>query len=233
VPPRPKVSSRKIDQPSALSRVRAERQAAGVQNNARESILDSALQALARHGAKRLTISDVAHEAGMSRTNIYRYFETKDELLDALMERLANDLTLYMARRVESTPKTADRFGTALHAMEDLYASGAPSLSYLVESEPHFMFEFYREHWESMLEVTANVMRPILGDDVYARGIAEVLLRINVSLRIIGPEYGASADRKETLQACAEALSALAQSKSRGKVPKRGRPAAKSGGRKQ
>jgi AcrR family transcriptional regulator len=194
-------------EPSVLSRVRAARQAAGVQSDAREAILDSALRALARLGAKRLTISDIAHEAGMSRTSIYRYFETKDQLLDALMERLANDLTLYMARRVDGTPDPAARFATALDAMEDLYASGAPSLDYLVESEPHFMFEFYREHWNSMVDVTAGVLKPILGDDHYARGIAEVLLRINVSLRIIGPDLGASADRRTTLQASVELLS--------------------------
>ncbi|HEX3899640.1 MAG TPA: TetR/AcrR family transcriptional regulator [Mycobacteriales bacterium] len=200
--------------------MRDARQAAGVSSSAEHAILDAALLALAHHGPKRLTISDVAYEAGMSRTTIYRYFETKDQLLDALMGRLAADLTLYMAREVEAVPDVAERFETALNAMEDLYASGAPSLSYLVESEPHFMFEFYREHWASMLEVTARVLEPILGDEVQARGIAEVLLRINVSLRIIGPDYGASEDRRQTLKMCVEALR-LQQRPDRGVAAKR------------
>jgi AcrR family transcriptional regulator len=183
-----------------------------VHSDTRQAILDSALQALARLGATRLTISDIAHEVGMSRTSIYRYFETKDQLLDALMGRLRGDLELYMAQRVEETADPGARFDSALDAMEDLYASGSPSLDYLVESEPHFMFKFYRESWDSMLDVTSAVLKPIVGDDRHARGMAEILLRINVSLRIIGPDLGASADRRATLRACVELLGRQAPS---------------------
>jgi AcrR family transcriptional regulator len=48
----------------------------------RERILEATLEVLARSGARRLSLSDVAATAGVSRPTLYRWFVSKEALLE-------------------------------------------------------------------------------------------------------------------------------------------------------
>lgn len=52
----------------------------------REQILTSAIQVFARKGFSRATNKDIAHEAGITPGLIYHYFESKEALLNAIVE---------------------------------------------------------------------------------------------------------------------------------------------------
>jgi AcrR family transcriptional regulator len=52
-----------------------------------DRILDAAQRLVFRAGARKLSLSDVATLAGVSRPTIYRYFVSKEELIDALGKR--------------------------------------------------------------------------------------------------------------------------------------------------
>jgi AcrR family transcriptional regulator len=49
-----------------------------------DRILEAARRLVLRTGARKLSLSDVATLAGVSRPTIYRYFASKDDLIDAL-----------------------------------------------------------------------------------------------------------------------------------------------------
>jgi AcrR family transcriptional regulator len=49
----------------------------------RERILEATLEVLARMGTRRLSLSDVAATAGFSRPTLYRWFTSKEALLEA------------------------------------------------------------------------------------------------------------------------------------------------------
>ena len=49
-----------------------------------DRILEAARRLLLRTGARKLSLSDVASLAGVSRPTIYRYFVSKEDLIDAL-----------------------------------------------------------------------------------------------------------------------------------------------------
>jgi AcrR family transcriptional regulator len=49
-----------------------------------DRILDAARRLVLRTGARKLSLSDVATLAGVSRPTIYRYFVSKEDLIDAL-----------------------------------------------------------------------------------------------------------------------------------------------------
>ncbi|OBK52545.1 TetR/AcrR family transcriptional regulator [Mycobacterium sp. 1081908.1] len=64
------------------------RQAVGVAvGDLSDRILDAAQRLVFRTGARRMSLSDVATLAGVSRPTIYRYFASKEELTDALGSR--------------------------------------------------------------------------------------------------------------------------------------------------
>ena len=53
----------------------------------RARILEAAFGAVATFGLSRLTVDDVARLAGLSRQTVYRYFDSKDDLVIALVAR--------------------------------------------------------------------------------------------------------------------------------------------------
>jgi TetR/AcrR family transcriptional repressor of uid operon len=55
-----------------------------VDNSSRERILAATAEVLGRMGKTKLSLSEVAVRAGVSRPTLYRWFASKDELLEAL-----------------------------------------------------------------------------------------------------------------------------------------------------
>jgi AcrR family transcriptional regulator len=54
-----------------------------------ERILDAAARCIRRWGIRRVSMNDVAREAGLSRGSVYRYFPERDALVQAVLERNA------------------------------------------------------------------------------------------------------------------------------------------------
>ncbi|HEX5493609.1 MAG TPA: helix-turn-helix domain-containing protein [Mycobacteriales bacterium] len=52
----------------------------------RAALLDGALRSVARHGARRTTMNDIATEAGIAKATLYNHFRTKENVLAALVE---------------------------------------------------------------------------------------------------------------------------------------------------
>lgn len=54
-------------------------------NSTRERILAATAEVLGNYGMTKLSLSEVATQAGVSRPTLYRWFASKDELLDAFV----------------------------------------------------------------------------------------------------------------------------------------------------
>jgi AcrR family transcriptional regulator len=59
----------------------------------REDLVAAAIEAVRRAGPE-FAVDDVARSAGVSKTVIYRYFADKDELIDAVLTRIADAILL-------------------------------------------------------------------------------------------------------------------------------------------
>jgi AcrR family transcriptional regulator len=58
----------------------------------REQIAEAALSLIASQGLRRLSIASVARRVGLVPSGIYRHFKNKDELLDAVLDRVEGRL---------------------------------------------------------------------------------------------------------------------------------------------
>jgi AcrR family transcriptional regulator len=58
----------------------------------REQIAEAALGLVASHGLRRLSIAAVARRVGLVPSGIYRHFKNKDELIDAVLQRVQERL---------------------------------------------------------------------------------------------------------------------------------------------
>jgi len=86
----------------------------------RDRILDAALVCLRRYGGAKTKIEDIAAEASLARTGVYRYFSSKREIVAALADRwmtedneglasIAADRGLAASARIERMAKTTAR----------------------------------------------------------------------------------------------------------------------------
>ena len=55
--------------------------------NKRDLILDTMQSLMSQNLASTATVSDIAKHAGIAKGGIYYYFSSKDEILDAVLER--------------------------------------------------------------------------------------------------------------------------------------------------
>ena len=79
----------------------------------RRQILDAAIECFSEQGFHRATMHDIVQRSGLSAGAIYRYFESKDELIQAIIdERHARELSL-----ISAAASGEDGLGENLHQL--------------------------------------------------------------------------------------------------------------------
>ena len=85
----------------------------------RRRIVDAAERTFAREGYHGVTATRVIEEAGLTRTNFYRYFRNSDEPLRIVFERVTGDLHRRIADSVGRTPYGPQRVVAGIDAYLD------------------------------------------------------------------------------------------------------------------
>lgn len=101
------------------------------------AILDAAQQVFEQYGARRANVEDVARAAGVSRSTLYRAYPNKDELLQAVLTRQAEEfLNELDAASVGLPPREAvvESFSRGIALTREI-----PLLARLVETEPEII----------------------------------------------------------------------------------------------
>ena len=77
------------------------------QRDKRERLVAGAREVIHRQGVEKTTIADIAQEAGVPVGNVYYYFKTKDELVEAAIDSHVRDIrTLLDSLERHRTPQT-------------------------------------------------------------------------------------------------------------------------------
>jgi AcrR family transcriptional regulator len=79
----------------------------------REQIAEAALGLIASQGLRRLSIGGVARRVGLVPSGIYRHFKNKDELLDAVLDRVEQ-------RLLANVKASRDEHADALDCLKDV-----------------------------------------------------------------------------------------------------------------
>ncbi len=74
---------------------RSKEQFEAIREEKRALIMDAALEHFARDGYHNTTITHLAKHAGISKGLMYNYFESKEELLTAIINRSMNEVSAY------------------------------------------------------------------------------------------------------------------------------------------
>lgn len=95
----------------------------------RQALLDAAARLLATSDAAALTLSGIAHEAGISRTSVYDYFPSLGELLAALALDAFPEWTVRLARAVSRARTPSTKVAAYVDQTLALMASGEHRLA--------------------------------------------------------------------------------------------------------
>jgi AcrR family transcriptional regulator len=158
-------------------------------------ILDGLLFALARYGVQKVSMTDVANEAGISRGTLYRYFGTKEEVLAALGTHVLDDFRAGLKAAVENVPEPLERIRAVLVFM-DAFIEERPSLESLAQAEPGFVISFFQTNGAEILNAITEVISPAFYGDPNRRRrkrnlavVSEMILRINLSYQLAPRDY--------------------------------------------
>lgn len=101
-----------------------------------ERILQAARRLVLQSGARRLSLTEVATVAGVSRPSVYRYYQSKEELLDALGKHEYQRFNSTM-REAVSDLSGSERLDAAIDVVASFLQEQPPRR--LVDLEPGFV----------------------------------------------------------------------------------------------
>jgi AcrR family transcriptional regulator len=109
------------------------RMAEDTDTSSRQRILAATAEVLGRNGMTKLSLSEVALQAGVSRPTLYRYFADKRELLDAFVVWERQYYEIAVAEATADLPP-CERLDAALRVIVD-YQQSYPGLR-MIDIEP-------------------------------------------------------------------------------------------------
>jgi AcrR family transcriptional regulator len=158
-----------------------------------DTILRAAVEAAAVHGLTRLSVADVAKQAGLSRPTLYKHFPSKDALVAAAVQREASAMADAVRTVVDgiADPRAALDAGIllALRLVRD-----HPLLDRVVRTEPEVLVPLLTT---DASPVTGALRPPVEAmiagkypalDAVALRRVADVLVRLLVSYALSAPD---------------------------------------------
>jgi AcrR family transcriptional regulator len=125
-------------------------------------ILDGAVRALSRRGAPKLTMSDICAEAGVSRGTLYRYFRSKEDVLEAIGAHVTTSVRWMFEQAVRANPEPADRLRVILDTTMNRYRRDFPESAKIPQVEPGFGIEFLTRHLHEHVGMLAEYLKPVL-----------------------------------------------------------------------
>jgi len=146
----------------------------------RDKMLDAAEAVIARQGIANVTLDAVASEAGMSKGGLLHHFPTKDDLVEALVTRCAENWRTYY---MDAHAKTAEGPGRMARALLDHCLTDAEKWTEQLRRSSASVFAALA--WNSRL---IQPMRAVYGD--LHRRVAEDGLRPGVGEAVVAATDG-------------------------------------------
>lgn len=148
----------------------------------RDRILRATFKVLCRHGYRKLNLSDVAAQAGISRPTLYKFFTSKDDLLSAFsqfeLQLLQQDLDRAISGRAGR-----DRVDALLQFLVDFYSSY--QMRGLIEIEPSLVLDQMATSLPILVDLVAAVLTGQVADPQLG---AQTLVRLSLCHYLI-PGY--------------------------------------------
>ncbi len=152
-------------------------------NNKRQAILEAALTLFARRGYHGTTVPSVAETAGVGAGTIYRYFDSKEALANALYQEWKGKLGAFILEGFPTDANLRVVFRTWFERQIDFVQKYPEATAYM---ELHHHASYLDEASLALEEIHVAVATEII-----ERGQAEEVLRPGPPMLLLALVYGA------------------------------------------
>ena len=173
-----------------------------------ESILDTALEEFLAYGLRRTTVDIVAKRAGVSRATLYRRFDGKDVLVQAVLVRESRRFFCSIADAVAGVSTVEERLVEGF-VVGVRYARADRLLNRLLASDPEALLPYLTTNGALVVAAARDFLvlqggsRTPVGDRT-PEGVAELFVRLAISFTLM-PESAIPLDSDEEVRAFARA----------------------------
>lgn len=132
-----------------------------MQNNRKRDVILDAMQRLMNGtSAQAISVSEIAKEAGIGKGSIYYYFKSKEEILEAVIERSYSDAVEKSKKLLETSEFDA------LTKMEIIFRTCRDSSLELLRQEANNFLELQQSALlhQQFIRIMIKNLRPILAD---------------------------------------------------------------------
>ncbi|RJQ66849.1 TetR/AcrR family transcriptional regulator [Pseudonocardiaceae bacterium YIM PH 21723] len=170
-------------------------------------ILDAARTEFEAFGLRRVSMEDVAKRAGVHRVTVYRRFDSKNTLFNAVITQRLQEYLVELDARLDATEgglaeEFAEAFVFAMH-----FARTDPLITRLLASEPETILPVVTMDSEALMGIAVTILAERLRNHPDAAGwpaaepeiVAELAIRIGLS-HAFNPHSVASLATEEELR---------------------------------
>ncbi|MGX1675519.1 TetR/AcrR family transcriptional regulator [Streptomyces sp. NPDC055400] len=190
--------SRQADRKFAAANAKA----AGRETEMVQRILAGALLVAAHDGVEALSMATVAAAAGVSRGTVYRYFGTRDVLLECMNERVRHRWERALYEAVQAEPAVERRVHVVMASLPGM-AEVLPDSQMLFDNDPAYVLSHLQRRFPEIVQVVARALTPVLdsAEAVRTRVIsrhdaAELALRIALADFLVPGGRAGSVDQR-------------------------------------
>ncbi len=195
-----------------------------------DRIMAGTMAALQKQGTYKLSVSDICRAANVSRGTFYRYFNDKDEVLEALAQHFEDGVSAAFDAAIEANPDPAVRTKVVVDAIV-AYRAASGDWNRMLTVAPEFTLDFTRNTFPALVGKVTAALGPAAEDAPPVRAglltseqFGELFLRVLLSMLLL------PGNRADEMPALATALFGTAEPESPAATRKRIRRAAKTAG---
>ncbi len=141
-------------------------------NPLRDQLLDISRHLLYKNGYKSLSMRKIAHQAGVSATSIYLYFDNKDHLLHTLIEEAVEDLSQFIEAKAQHITDSIERFQVIIESYVEFALNHPEKYEIIYRIRPEAMGRYPKEKFRKARRAYELLVKTI--EESVSKGLMEV-----------------------------------------------------------
>ena len=143
----------------------------------KDRILNHAQKLFTRNGIKSVSMDDIAADMAISKKTLYKWFENKDQIVQAAMTRHLEGTQLDCNTMIQGSTSAIDELFQMLAWVKQEFSNVHPSIFYDLQKFHPGTWQLWQVHKTEF--ILAQIMQNL------RRGIAEGLFRADLDLEVI------------------------------------------------
>ena len=143
----------------------------------KERIQQKARELFMRYGFRSVTMDEIAGQLGISKKTVYQFFEDKDGLVEAVMQKEMDYMHTECLRQLHESDNAIEEVFKDMDCMEEVIDSMNPQIIFDLEKFYPKTFEKFKKHKNTFL---LDIIKKNL-----QRGMTEDLYRNDINIDIV------------------------------------------------